>query len=348
MEGITIADTMQTSDLFFIAEIGVNHNGSVDLAKTLIEEAAKAGADAVKFQSFSADKLASTSTPKVSYQLETTGAEQSHHKMLKELELSNEQFVDIYNFCAKCNIEFISTPYDCESASFLVETLGCSKVKTASADIVDRRLHTFLAKSKSDIIISTGMSSLGEIEDCLSIYGEGYVKRVSLLHCVSAYPASDEGLNLSVISRLSDMFECRVGYSDHSIDNVSAYIATSLGSSIFEKHFTLDKEMNGPDHRASSTPREFQSLVDGCKRIQRILGKPVKKCQEEERQMKDVSRKSLHLLSSKELGEEIKEEDLCLMRPGCGINPMDEKKVIGRKLALSKARASILNWEDLA
>ena len=348
MGGLTIGDAMLTSDLFFIAEIGVNHNGSVDLAKTLIEAAVDAGADAVKFQSFSADKLANTSTPKVNYQLETTGAEQSHHQMLKELELSNEQFIELHSFCTKCNIEFISTPYDCASASFLVETLRCNKIKTASADIVDRRLHAYLAKSEKDIIVSTGMASLGEIEDCLGIYGEQSKKRVSLLHCVSAYPASDGGLNLSVISRLSDLFECRVGYSDHSRDDISAYIATSLGASIFEKHFTLDKEMNGPDHKASSTPQEFKTLIDGCKRVHQMLGKPVKKCQEEERQMKEVSRKSIHLVSRKESGEEIREKDLCLMRPGHGISPMDEEKVIGRRLARSKAGSSILNWKDLA
>ena len=192
------------------------------------------------------------------------------------------------------------------------------------------------------------MSSLGEIEGCLEIYGEGHIERVSLLHCVSAYPASDEGLNLSVINRLSDLFQCRIGYSDHSRDNISAYIATSLGSSIFEKHFTLDKEMNGPDHRASSTPQEFKTLVDGCKRVRKMQGKPVKKCQEEERQMKDISRKSLHLLLSKKMGEEINEKDLCLMRPGYGISPMDEEKVIGRKLTHSKEASSMLNWRDLA
>ena len=337
----------KTNDLFFNAEIGVNHNGSVDLAKSLITKAVSSGADAVKFQNFSADKLASGSTPKVDYQLQTTDRDKSHHQMLKELEFSKADFIEIYDFCTKQGIEFISTPYDCESAVFLSETLGCKKIKTASADIVDKRLHSYLAQSGKEIIISSGMSSLGEIEDCLSIYKDSDIGRISLLHCVSAYPSSDEALNLSVIPRLAELFQCRVGYSDHSKDNISAYIAAILGATIFEKHFTLDKSMAGPDHRASSTPEELKELIDNCRRVDKILGKGIKRCQDEEKQMRDISRKSLHMKKDKEAGSVINDTDLCLMRPAYGISPMEEGKVIGRRLLESKVAGTHLKWNDL-
>tara|TARA_B100000700_G_C15061404_1_gene866145 strand:+ start:1895 stop:2941 length:1047 start_codon:yes stop_codon:yes gene_type:complete len=331
--------------VYFIAEIGVNHCGDTNLANKMIIEAKKSGADAVKFQTFTADSLVSPNTPKVKYQESTTSPEESHYDMLKALELSRDKHSILLETCKKNEIQFLSTPYDTESAKFL-NSIGCDIFKTASADIVDLHLHSYLAKAGKTVIISTGMANFEEIEECVKIYKENNNKNFILLHCVSNYPCSDRSLNMKILPELRSKFNCLVGYSDHSIGNEAANMSVALGGVIIEKHFTTDKNLAGPDHKASVLPNEFASLVKSVGKIKEILGKAEKKCQPEETQMASVSRKSLTLSCSLEKGEKLEEKHLTLKRPGTGIFYKDFKKLIGLKAKKTLKRNYQIKFED--
>lgn len=312
---------------YIIAEIGVNHSGSIELAKKMIDEAKKSGADAVKFQTFTAEKLASPLTPKVKYQESTTSREESHYEMIKSLEFKYEDHIPVFNYCKEKGIDFISTPYDVESAKFLV-SIGVEIFKTASADIVDLSLHKYIAQHAKLAIISTGMATLGEIELVVEIYRKHNCKFI-LLHCVSNYPCSIESLNLNVITTLRNSFFCDVGYSDHAVGVMPAIISVTLGAKVLEKHFTLDKSMEGPDHKASSTPEEFKKLVLAVRNTEVALGSPIKKVQEEEMQMREVSRKSIFIAKDIEKGKLITKDMLTLKRPGTGIYETELDKIVG-------------------
>lgn len=306
------------SSTFVIAEIGVNHNGSIKLAKEMISSAKKAGANAVKFQTFTAEALVSQGTPKVNYQKQTTDEAESHFDMIKKLELSHEDHYPIIEFCRAQEIEFISTPYDLDSARFL-DSIGVKTFKTASADIVDLPLHQFLAGTGKTVIISTGMASMNEIGEALDFYKAAGNSNVILLHCVSNYPCEFASLNLKVMQSLETEFGFPVGYSDHARGAYPAVAAVAMGAKVVEKHFTLDKNLKGPDHKASSTPEEFKELVDGIRICETSLGSPVKSVQDEEKQMRLVSRKSIFLSKEVTQGSRIKLEDLTLKRPGTGL-----------------------------
>jgi len=310
-----------------IAEIGVNHSGDVDLAKKMIDEAQKSGADAVKFQTFTAEKLVSEFTPKVKYQESTTLETESHYEMIKSLEFTYEDHFPVVEYCKKKNIEFISTPYDIESAKFLV-SIGVSTFKTASADIVDISLQTFIAKNAGHAIVSTGMATLGEIEKVVAIY-RTFNCPLTLLHCVSNYPCSYDSLNLRVMHTLKSAFQCDVGYSDHAIGAIPAVSAVAMGATVIEKHFTLDKKMDGPDHKASSEPEEFKELVDAIRIAECALGSPIKEVQAEEVQMREVSRKSLFFKKNTKKGEVLTAEHFVLKRPGDGLFESELEKVVG-------------------
>ena len=277
---------------FIISEIGVNHNGDIDLAKQMIKASKEAGADAVKFQTFTAKSLVSKATPKVEYQKETTNEKESHYEMIQSLEMSKEDHIPLIEYCKDLRIEFISTPYDIDSAKFLHE-VGVKIFKTASADIIDLPLHEFLASTAKPVIISTGMATLEEVDEVIEIYKAENNMNITLLHCVSNYPCKFESLNLSVISSLKDRYNLPVGYSDHAVGCMPAVASIALGASVIEKHFTLDKNLSGPDHKASSTPDEFKELVDLIRLAEISMGDPIKRVQEEEKQMRAVSRKSL-------------------------------------------------------
>lgn len=340
-------NTTQSKDFFFIAEIGVNHNGEIDLAKELVLKAKSCGANAVKFQSFVSESLASKETAKVPYQEARCAITESHLEMLKRLELCFDDQKELKDFCDNEEIEFLSTPYDTASTRFLVEDIGCKKIKIASADLIDWDIHSYLADHKDiEILMSTGMSNLSEIEAALSIYDATKSRqRVKLLHCVSAYPCSDISLNLKCIQTLVAAFGQEVGYSDHSPDDMSAVLATSLGVRIFEKHFTLDKNMEGPDHRASYTPVEFKRLIKSCQRAADIMGTPRKGCQQEERDMKRVSRKSIHAGKDIGIGQEITKEDLTFRRPGTGISPMDWRYLAGFRATKRISEGELISWD---
>lgn len=302
---------------YIIAEIGVNHAGCINLAKKMIDAAKASGANAVKFQTFTAEKLVSNETPKVKYQESTTDKDESHYEMIKSLEFSYEDHIPVFDYCNQLNIDFISTPYDIESAQFLV-SMGVNIFKTASADIVDLSLHHYIAKNAKLAIVSTGMATLGEIEQVVAIYRE-YNCSLTLLHCVSNYPCATESLNLNVMTTLKNAFFCNVGFSDHAVGYLPAVAAVALGASIVEKHFTLDKLMSGPDHKASSNPAEFLELVQAIRATEVALGSPIKLIQEEEKQMRKVSRKSLFLTKDIKQGDKFTSDMFVLKRPGTGL-----------------------------
>ncbi len=338
---------LNLSKCFLIAEIGVNHNGDIELAKNMISAAKDSGADAVKFQTFKAEILASQSTPKVKYQIDNTGSVESHFQMLQKLELSYENHFSLKAYCDSLNIEFISTPYDINSAIFLNDDLDVRCFKTASADIVDIPLQEYIASTGKNAIVSVGMASLGEIEKVCEIYNKNKNKNLSLLHCVSNYPCSDKSLNLKVIKTLQNSFGVTVGYSDHCIGETGAIISIAFGAKIIEKHFTLDKNLPGPDHPASCTPDEFLNYSNAIRRAETMLGSSIKRCQPEEIEMSKVSRKSLHLSRDKNAGEKLNDDDFLMMRPGIGIDFDKKEFLVGRVLKRNLKKGHLIELSDL-
>lgn len=315
---------------YFLAEIGVNHNGSIVKAKKLIKSAKECGANGVKFQTFKAKNLAEKNTPKVKYQIDRTSKKESHYEMLKKLELSFNDHITLKNYCSKLNIDFTSTPYDVESAKFL-KKLKIPFFKTSSADLVDIDLHNFISNSGIPVVISVGMATYSEIRKTLRIYNE-HRKNIILLHCVSNYPCSDTSLNLKVIDTLKKKYKLPIGLSDHSIGNEAAIASVGLGCSFFEKHFTLNKNDKGPDHKASSDAKDFKSLVKSVNRAYKMIGNGNKKVQKEEMEMLAISRKSIRYKSNLIVGIKIRKKNLIFKRPGDGMSPQKTHLVIGKKL----------------
>jgi N,N'-diacetyllegionaminate synthase len=331
--------------VFVIAEIGVNHNGSVDLAKRLIDAAKLSGADAVKFQTFTAEALALPDTPKVQYQITTTSERESHFEMLRRLELGRDAHHELASHCKEVQIEFLSTPYDVSSAQFL-ESMNVRFFKTASADLTDLPLQSYIASLGKPTIVATGMATLGEIERVVRIYENAGNPHLVLLHCVSNYPCSDASLNLRAMNTVGDAFRLPVGLSDHSQGFVAAIASVARGAKVIEKHLTLDVNMSGPDHAASSTPKEFNDLVSTIRRVETMLGDYRKICQPEEIQMAKVSRKSLVLTRSVQMGEVLDLSDVQLRRPGNGIDASFMSNIAGRKARISLEKGHQLRWTD--
>tara|TARA_B100000767_G_scaffold22263_2_gene19872 strand:+ start:1450 stop:2499 length:1050 start_codon:yes stop_codon:yes gene_type:complete len=331
--------------IYFIAEIGVNHNGDMSLAKKMILAAKKSGADAVKFQTFKAEDLVTPSTKKVKYQINTTSPKESHYDMIKSLELSDKNHIILKSFCKKVDIDFISTPYGIKSVKFL-DKLNCKIFKTASADIVDLEMHKYLAKNNKFVLISTGMANMSEIKECVDIYKKYKNKKFILLHCVSNYPCLLESLNLNILTKLKNTFKCDVGYSDHSIGSDAAAISVALGAKVIEKHFTINKRLKGPDQLASILPKEFSDMVKKTNQSILILGNYEKKCQPEELQMARVSRKSITFNQHIEKNMIIKKAHLTLKRPGTGLFYKETEKIIGKKASKSFKKNYQPNLKD--
>ena len=330
-----------------IAEIGVNHNGDMALAKELVVQAKACGADMVKFQTFSADRLAAMTTPKVPYQFRTSDPHESHYAMLKRLEMSREAHIELKAFCEYTGIEFCSTSYSREDADFLYE-LGVSTFKVASADIVDRALHEFIAGTGKECLLSVGMATMEEIAATMELYDRHNGRNhVVLLHCVSAYPADPSDLNIRVMETLREQFGCRVGFSDHTRGVECAIAAAALGACAIEKHFTLDKTMPGPDHAASSTPEEFTALVNALRIVEKALGDGIKRICRSEEGMRVVSRKSIVAAVDLPVGYTLSEKDLTYRRPGTGISPMQQPELLGRSLKVARKEGEQITWEDV-
>lgn len=336
----------QLTRAYLIAEIGVNHNGDMGMARRMVLAAKRAGADAVKFQTFTAATLVTRGTPKVSYQESASSRGETHYEMIRKLELGRPEHRELVAFCAAEGIDFLSTPYDVESARFLAE-LNVKMFKTASADLVDLPLQQYIASTGKPAIVATGMADLGEVEPVVSIFEKAGNPHLVLLHCVSNYPCSDASLNMRAMNTLAQAFGLPVGYSDHSEGFLAVMIAVAMGAKVVEKHLTLDKTLPGPDHKASSTPEEFAELEQNIRRAERMLGSPRKARQAEEQQMAEVSRKSLVLARAMRAGETIAIEDLRLMRPGTGIPATFIPRIAGLRVRADLDAQHQLRWEDL-
>lgn len=340
-------DYSDEKSCFIIAEVGVNHNGSVEVAKKLVDSSKAAGADAVKFQSYKTHLLASHNTPKVGYQESADAKDESHFEMLQKLELSEKAQADLKEYCERAGIIFMSTPYDIQSAKFLNEGLDVKIFKTASADIVDHVLQEYIAQSRKQSIISIGMAEMEEIKQVISIYEKEGNRNISLLQCTSSYPCADGDLDLSCIPVLAKWAGIPVGFSDHSQGSVASMIAYGLGARIIEKHVTLDRRMDGPDHSASAEVEEFRELVTNIRRAERMLGRNYKKCSESELQMRAVSRKSAHARRALEVGDLLSENDILLKRPGTGVIGNQLDRLIGKRVRTCLNEGDLITWEHI-
>lgn len=317
---------------YIIAEAGVNHNGSIERAKDMVKVAAKAGADAVKFQTFKAEKVVSRYAPKAEYQKKTTGADESQLEMVKKLELDEVAHKELLACCRSRNIQFLSTPFDLESID-LLNKLGLEIFKIPSGEITNLPYLRKIGALKKEIILSTGMSDLGEIENALNVLtGTGTkLKDITILHCHTEYPTPMKDVNLNAMQTIKYAFPgIHVGYSDHTEGIEVPIAAVAMGAAIIEKHFTLDKNMEGPDHKASLEPDELTAMVKAIRNIEKALGTGIKKPSSSELKNKPIARKSIVAARNIRKGESFTEEILTVKRPGDGISPMRWNKVIGQ------------------
>ncbi|MCR2057364.1 N-acetylneuraminate synthase [Campylobacter helveticus] len=316
--------------VLIIAEAGVNHNGDLNLAKKLIEQAAKAGADIVKFQTFKAEDCVSIKAKKAKYQLENTAKDESQLEMIKKLELSREAHFELMKHCKKHNIAFLSTPFDLESVAFL-QSLNLSYFKIPSGEITNLPYLKAVARCKKKVLLSTGMANLAEIEAALEILRKNGTRDITLLHCTTEYPAPFEEVNLNAIKTLKEAFKLKVGYSDHTKGIVAALGAVALGAVVIEKHFTLDKTMEGPDHKASLEPSELKELCEGIRTLEKALGNGIKKASKSEAKNIIIARKSLVAKREIQKGEKFSEQNLTTKRPGSGISAMRYEEYLGKR-----------------
>ncbi|ARR01124.1 N-acetylneuraminate synthase [Campylobacter porcelli] len=317
--------------VYIIAEAGVNHNGSLDIAKALIDEAYRAGADAVKFQTFKAENLASKTALKASYQKQTTNANQSQYDMLKALELSYDDHVELISHAKSLGIDFLSTAFDIDSANMLYE-LGIKSFKIPSGEITNLPLLRTIAKFQKPIILSTGMATMSEIGDALSILTQ-YTKleNITILHANTQYPTPFCDVNLKAMNSIGAEFGVKFGYSDHTLGIYVPIGAVALGASVIEKHFTLDKTQNGPDHKASSEPNELKMMVDGIRAMEASLGDGIKRPSPSEIENINIVRKSIVAKRDIIKGEILNEQNITTKRSLLiGISPMKWDKVIGQ------------------
>jgi N-acetylneuraminate synthase len=345
--------TRVPDSVLVIAEAGVNHNGSLDLAIQLVDAAADAGANAVKFQTFRADALATVRAPKAEYQRRTTVSSETQHGMLERLELSEEAHKRLIEHCAKVGIEFMSTPFDLGSVSLLLR-LGVRRIKIGSGDLTNAPLLLSVAQSNLPVILSTGMATLQDVESSLGVLAFGMLggenpsrmafaqawsstegrnvvsSRVTLLHCTTEYPAPIGEVNLRAMSTMRDAFGLEVGYSDHTEGITVAIVAVALGATVIEKHLTLDRGLPGPDHAASLEPPQFAALVGAVRDARRALGSSEKSVTTSEARNIVVARKSLVALRPIAEGELFTPENLGAKRPGDGVSPIEYWEWLGR------------------
>lgn len=315
---------------FIIAEAGVNHNGDLALAKQLVDAAVTAGADAVKFQTFKAERLASASAPKAAYQLQTTDRSESQLEMLRRLELSEPAHRALMAYCQEWRILFLSSPFEEESADVL-EQLGVCAFKIPSGELTNLPFLEHVARKGKPMIVSTGMSTLAEVEQAVQAIRQMKNSQVVLLHCVSDYPADPSDANLRAMQTMADAFKVPVGYSDHTPGIEVALAAVALGACVIEKHFTCDRTLPGPDHRASLEPDELRRLVQGIRMVESALGDGRKAPVPREANTAAVARKSLVAARDIPAGSLLTEESIAIKRPGTGLPPAMLPSLVGRK-----------------
>jgi len=333
---------------YVIAEAGVNHNGDIGTARRLVDAAAKAGADAVKFQTFITERLVTRTAPKAEYQHRATLAQESQFDLLSRLQLSAEAHRELLFYADECGVQFLSTPFDSESADFL-EAINVAAFKVGSGELTDLPLLAHIARKRKPIILSTGMSWIGEVERALrTIYEAAPDPQIALMHCVSNYPTNAADVNLRAIDTLRQAFDLPVGYSDHTLGLPVPLAAVGRGACIIEKHLTLDRELPGPDHRVSLEPSEFGALVRGIREVEAALGDGVKRPRSCESDVRAVARKSITTLVEIPSGCRIDREMLGVRRPGTGIPPGDLELLIGRTTRQDVPADTQLTWGMLA
>lgn len=339
--------------MFVIAEAGVNHNGSEARALEMIDVAAAAGADAIKFQTFTADKIVTPDAAKAEYQERATGGG-SQYDMLKALELTHDQHRRLFDHCQARGIEFMSTPFDEEAADFLI-ALGMKRLKVPSGELVNHPFLRHLAGLKRPMIMSTGMGTMAEVEDgvgqVLAAWGDALPAGpapLTVLHCTSNYPAAPADVNLRAMTSMAAATGQPVGYSDHTLGVAVSIAATALGAQVIEKHFTLDRALPGPDHAASLTPDELRAMIDAIRTVEEALGSPVKAPTEAELAVRAVARRSVTAARALAAGATLALADLALLRPAGGIPPKHRDELIGRQLKTPVAAGTALQWGDLA
>ena len=315
--------------VFIIAEAGVNHNGRLDLAKKLVDTAKEAGADCVKFQTFISKNIVSKNAVKAEYQKQQTLAEETQYDMLKKLELSFCEFMELNEYCKNKDIEFMSTVFDFDSIDFL-HSLGMDIWKIPSGDITNLPYLMKIARLNKPVILSTGMSTMNDIRNAINALKENGAGELTVLHCTTEYPAPFHDVNLKAMLTIKEVFGLQVGYSDHTKGIEVPIAAVALGATVIEKHFTLDRNMEGPDHKASLEPDELKAMVDSIRHIESALGNGMKQPTESEKKNMDVARKSILAKKGIKAGEVFTEENLTIKRPGDGISPMRWFDVIGK------------------
>lgn len=334
--------------VYIIAEAGVNHNGDISLAKQLIDVAADAGADAVKFQSFKAENIVSKTAKKAEYQIKNSGNNESQYEMIKRLELDVDAHQELIKHCEKRNITFLSTPFDKESIDLLIK-LGLGIFKIPSGEITNLPHLEYLGSFNKDIILSTGMATLEEVNTALQVLikAGSTLSKIIILHANTDYPTAIEDVNLRAMLTIGNELKTKIGYSDHTLGIEVATAAVALGASVIEKHFTLSREMEGPDHKASLEPDELKQMIVAIRNIENAMGSFVKKPSPSEQKNIDIARKSIHISESLKAGDEITERHLSMKRPGDGISPMLYKRIIGKKAKKDIAINHKLSWEDV-
>jgi N-acetylneuraminate synthase/N,N'-diacetyllegionaminate synthase len=335
-----------TDGVFIIAEAGINHNGDMQLARGLVDIAAAAEVDAVKFQTYRTEDLLTADAPKAEYQKAATGEEESQFEMLKRCELSQEQLEEIVTYCKAKEILFISTPFEERSAD-LLESLDVPLFKIPSGEITNLPFLGYVARKGRPLIISTGMSYLGEVEQAMQTVWQSGCEEVALLHCTSNYPASVHDVNLQAMSLLKQSFKVPVGYSDHTLGFEIAVAAVALGARIIEKHFTIDRKLPGPDHQASLEPKQLKQLVQVIRNVEVALGDGIKQPAEAELSTRSMARKSLVFAKTLSAGTELTEEMVEAKRPGTGISPVFLQRIVGRRLVRNVEAGALISWEVL-
>ncbi len=343
------------SRVYIIAEAGVNHNGNADMAFQLVDVAVAAGADAVKFQTFKTENVVTKSADKAKYQKQTTDSNESQFEMIKKLELSHEMHHKLIAYCREKGVEFLSTAFDSESLNFLTNELGLKTLKIPSGEITNGPLLLEHAQTGCNLILSTGMATLGEIEVALCVLAFGLInnsktkpstatfqqayfstegqkllkERVTLLHCTTEYPAPLQDINLKAMHTMRTAFGLKTGYSDHSKGVTVPIAATAMGAILIEKHFTLDKTLPGPDHKASLEPDELIAMVQAIRTVEQVMGGGIKIPIPSELKNRPIARKSLVAAKNIKQGEEFTEVNIAIKRPGTGVSPMTYWEVLG-------------------
>ncbi len=317
------------NSVFIIAEAGVNHNGDLETAKSLVEEAAKAGADAVKFQTFKAEALVTKDAKKADYQMETTERTESQYDMLKKLELTPDMHEQLIAYCKEKHIMFLSTPFDIDSLHYLIQC-GVEIVKVPSGEVTNYPFLREVGRTGKRVIISSGMSTLEEIKEAVDVLKNNGSTDITVLHCNTEYPTPYKDVNLQAMLTIKNELGAAVGYSDHTQGTEVPIAAAALGAVVIEKHFTLDRNMEGPDHKASLEPEELRAMVRAVRNIETAMGDGTKKPSESEKKNIEVARKSIVAKRPIRKGEAFSEDNLTTKRPGSGISPMRWNEIVGK------------------